>query len=59
MVYNIWYISLGLWYIPVESGIYRDYDDDATFQMLGCGRGGHIMMIQIPNWSDFTESLAS
>ena len=28
MVYTIWYISLGLWYIPVESGIYHD----ATFQ---------------------------
>ena len=29
MVYTIWYISLDLWYLPVESGIYRD----ATFQM--------------------------
>ena len=29
IVYTIWYISLDLWYIPVESGIYHD----ATFQM--------------------------
>ena len=31
MVHTTWYISLGLWYIPVESGsIYHD----ATFQMI-------------------------
>ena len=29
MVYTIWYISLGPWYIPVQSGIYQH----ATFQM--------------------------
>ena len=34
MVYTIWYISLGLWYMPVESGIYHD----ATFQMKFTGR---------------------
>ena len=52
MVYTIWYIPLGLWYIPVDSGIYHD----ATFQMRAAGRrpGG-----QGPSYSSESRSAGS
>ena len=44
-IYTIWYIPLGLWYIPVESGIY--HHDDATFQM----RRPHDLISERPGYA--------